>query len=169
MSIRFLQVSRETELKQLFSTLKVDPYGIKIMAPKASNFLIRLEDISCIAANILKQEALSCGADLALPREVLTGKAQKTSCILIASLSQLNRLKEKLLLQPFGLSRLARDIDFGLKNYLKSAKPARVMGIINLTPDSFSGDGLCGRGIDSISDYRRLAGGRRRGYYRSGR
>ena len=116
MSIRVLQISRAKELDRLFSGLKVDPYGIRIMAPKARNLLIRLENISCFAANILKQELLSCGGDAALPRGTLTGKTGKTSCILIATLSQIDRLREKLLLQPFGLNRLSQDLKMGITN-----------------------------------------------------
>ena len=164
MSIRVLQISRAKELDRLFSGLKVDPYGIRIMAPKARNLLIRLENISCFAANILKQELLSCGGDAALPRGTLTGKTGKTSCILIATLSQIDRLREKLLLQPFGLNRLSQDLKMGITNYLREdlvldlgrqkfslGKQPLVMGILNLTPDSFSGDGLYGQNAESIA------------------
>lgn len=136
--------------------IKVDNYGIKIMLPKAINYLIRINSLSCIAANILKQEMLSLGADAAVARDALTGRARRTDCLLIATLSQLNRLTEKLNKQPFGLDKLARDLSGRLADYQKdkfnlilgryklTLKEGRacIMGIVNLTPDSFSGDGL---------------------------
>ncbi len=166
MSIRVLQISSEKELNRLFAELKVDPYGIRIMAPKGESFLVQLDNIPCIAANILKQELLSCGGDLALPREALTGKLKKTGCVLIVTLAQFNRLKEKLILQQFGLNQLSRDIEEVLENYRRSGfrinlgrhklslgKRTLVMGIMNLTPDSFSGDGLYGKSIGTVVEY----------------
>ncbi len=153
--MRVLQVYSEEDLNRILRQLKVDPYGIQIMLPKAINYLIKLDSLSCIAANILKQEMLSLGADAAVPREVLTGKNKKTACLLIGNLSQLNRLNEKLKLQPFGLDKLAQDLSRIINNYsrkefifnlgrykLNFGKTARIMGIVNLTPDSFSADGL---------------------------
>ena len=166
MPIRILQIYSGNELSRLFKELKVDPYGIRIMVPKAESFLLQLENVPWIAANVLKQDALSCGADLVIPRGVLTGRIKKTRCILIANLAQFNRLKEKLAFQQFGLSRLAGDIERVLENYLwddllldlgrykfNLGKRTLVMGIMNLTPDSFSGDGLEGKPIAEVVDY----------------
>jgi dihydropteroate synthase len=154
MAIRVLNITGEKELFQLFTQMKVDPYGVKVMAPKAESFLIRINKISCIAANILKQELLSCGGDAALPRLALTGRTRKTDCVLILNRAQFGRLKEKLILQQFGLNRLAKEISQVLENYCQEnlSQPTQVMGILNLTPDSFSGDGLYGKDISEIAD-----------------
>jgi len=136
--------------------IKVDPYGIEIMLPKATACLVKINSVSNIAANILKQEMLSFGGDVAVARDALTGKAKKTDCLLMGNLAQLSRLTEKLNRQPFGLDRLAHDLSDRLTNYQKdefnlslgryklSLKQGRtyIMGIVNLTPDSFSADGL---------------------------
>ena len=145
----------------------VDPYGIKIMLPKTSAFLIHLNSISNISANIIKQEMLSLGADAALAKGALSGKLKKTDCLIIGRLDQLNTLTHKLKLQPFGLLKLAREIDQNIKNYslddftlkmgkysLKLKEKTHIMGIINVTPDSFSGDGLYN---SKSKDYRKLA------------
>ncbi|MCG2708047.1 MAG: dihydropteroate synthase, partial [Candidatus Omnitrophica bacterium] len=133
----------------------VDPYGIKIMLPKASTFLIRANAVNNIAANILKQEMLSLGADAAIARGALTGKTKKTDVLLIGELTQFVALANKLKIQPFGLQKLAGELDENIKNftkddfilslrkgYLNLSKKTQIMGIINLTPDSFSDDGL---------------------------
>jgi len=155
MSMRLLQVDNAKELDRILRRIKVDPYGIRIMLPKAINYLIKVDSVSCIAANILKQEMLSLGADAAVPRRVLTGGNKKTECLLIGNLSQLSRLCEKLKVQPFGLDKLAGELSRLLNNYsrrefsfnlgkykLNFGKTTSIMGILNLTPDSFSGDGL---------------------------
>lgn len=154
--MRILQPLNHKELKKLMQDIKVDPYGIEIMLPKAINHLVRINSISCIAANILKQEMLSLGGDVAVARDALTGKARKTDCLLMATLSQFNRLTEKLNRQPFGLDRLAQDLSLAIINYQKEEfnlelgryklalrqGKTYIMGIVNLTPDSFSGDGF---------------------------
>lgn len=166
--MRVLGVSKESQIKEIMRQIKADPYGIKIMLPKAVSYLVRINSLPCIAANILKQEALSLGADAALAREALTGRIKKSDCLLMATLAQLARLSEKLKKQPFGLDRLAGDLFATLDNYrrdrfrLKAARhrldlsPAKtcIMGVVNLTPDSFSADGLYGRcSIDEAVSY----------------
>jgi dihydropteroate synthase len=153
--MQILQINHPGEIKQTMLNIGVDPYGIKIMLPKAVTYLVRMNSISNIAANILKQEMLSLGGDVAVSRGALTGKAKKTDCLLMGNLSQLIRLKYKLNKQPFGLAKIADDLSGTLKNFkrdkftlslgkykLNLGSRAHVMGIVNLTPDSFSGDGL---------------------------
>lgn len=153
--MRIFRAYQPEEIKQVMQDIGVDPYGIKIMLPKASTYLLRFKSVSNITANILKQEMLSLGADAAISRSSLTGKAKKTDCLLIANLAQLSRLNQKLRKQPFGLDKLSSDLANCLANYqqekfvldfgrykLNLALRTYIMGIVNLTPDSFSGDGL---------------------------
>ncbi|MFA6384926.1 MAG: dihydropteroate synthase, partial [Candidatus Omnitrophota bacterium] len=155
MATRILSIQSKQDLAEIFKDLKVDPYGIGIMVPKGMAYCVRLDGLSCVAANILKQEMLSAGGDAALPRDVLTGRIKTADCVLIGSLAQLSRLVGKLRKQPFGLDKLANNISGALSNYAKQSlvlaarnyrfrlgKRTHIMGIMNLTPDSFSGDGL---------------------------
>ena len=153
--MRVLEASNQKDLKSIMQDIKVDPCGIKIMVPKGITRLVRMDSISNIAANILKQEMLSLGGDAAIARDALTGKTKKTDCLVMGSLAQLIRLNDKLNRQPFGLSNLAKDLSQALSNYQKNnfilnlgkhklnlSQRTLIMGIANLTPDSFSGDGL---------------------------
>ncbi|PIP19814.1 MAG: dihydropteroate synthase [Candidatus Omnitrophica bacterium CG08_land_8_20_14_0_20_41_16] len=153
--MRILSVSNRGALKKLMQDINVDPYGVKIMLPKAQSYLLKINSLSNISANILKQEMLSLGGDAALSADALTGRVKKTGCLVMGNLSQFTRLRYKLNKQPFGLSKLAQDLNLTLKNYQKASfqlKAGRyrlnlgnrsyIMGIVNVTPDSFSGDGL---------------------------
>jgi dihydropteroate synthase len=154
--IRIIQTSGQEDIKQIMQEIKVDPYGIRIMLPKGMTHLVHLNSVSNIAANILKQEMLSLGGDVAVARGALTGKAKRTNCLLMGNFSQFNRLNAKLNNQPFGLDKLSKDISLTLKNYQRDkfnidlgrhkielgGRKTYIMGIVNLTPDSFSGDGL---------------------------
>jgi len=154
-SARILSVSGEKDLKQVMRNIQVDPYGLKIMLPKAQGYLLKINALSNISANILKQEMLSLGGDAAVSRGALTGKTRKTDCLVMGSLAQLGKLSAKLHKQPFGLSGLAEELSLALKNYrrknlvlnlgrykLNLGARSHIMGVVNVTPDSFSGDGL---------------------------
>ena len=153
--MRIFSFNGGDEVENVMRDIGVDPYGIKIMLPKAVTFLIRLNALSNIAANILKQEMLSLGGDVAIARGALTGKTKKTGCLIIGQHYQLRSLIHKLKLQPFGLQKLADELDKNIKQYTKNSfvlsmkkgslnfnAKTYIMGAINLTPDSFSGDGL---------------------------
>jgi dihydropteroate synthase len=158
--IRVLQPSNQEEIKKIMQGVRVDPYGIEIMLPKTDHYLIRIGSISNMAANILKQEMLSLGGDVAIAREALTGRLKKTDCLIIGNLAQFSLLKQKLNRQPFGLNRLASDLNSTLENYntdrfmldlgrfkINLKGRTYIMGIVNLTSDSFSGDGLYRQGL----------------------
>ncbi|MFA4842469.1 MAG: dihydropteroate synthase, partial [Candidatus Omnitrophota bacterium] len=157
--MQILEISRLQDLRKVMQEIRVDPWGIKIMLPKAITHLLRINSLSNISANILKQEMLSLGGDAALNRDALTGRAKKTDCLLIGNLAQFNRLFEKLKLQPFGLGKLSVEISAALSNYnhdkfilrlgrykLNLGSRTHIMGIVNITADSFSGDGLYKQG-----------------------
>ncbi|MDD5116489.1 MAG: dihydropteroate synthase [Candidatus Omnitrophica bacterium] len=153
--MRILNSCYGIEAKSIMHDIGVDPYGIDIMLPKTSSYLIRTGKLPNAAANILKQEMLSLGGDAAVSRGSLTGRAKKSSCLIIGRENQLDSLIRKLRSQPFGLSRFADELQDNLANYKKRdftvslgkktldfKNKVYVMGVINLTPDSFSGDGL---------------------------
>ena len=49
----------------------------------------KIYDLTPAQANILKQTAISVGADCGTHREVITGKIEKSNCILGGSISQI--------------------------------------------------------------------------------
>lgn len=100
---------------------------------------IKIYSLTPVQANILKQTALSVGADCATHREVITSKAEKSDCILGGSISQLKKIAEKLTFQPFGLKFLSEKI----LSFVETKKygKTKIVGILNLTPDSFSDGG----------------------------
>ena len=71
---------------------------------------IKICDINCAQANIIKQTALTTGTDCAVHREVITGKVDISDCILSGSVSQLVKIAEKLKYQPFKHNILSEQI-----------------------------------------------------------
>jgi len=130
--------------------LGVDLRGIERMAPKALHFVVRLEGVSSKAANVLKQEMLALGGDAALSRGAADFSPGLADVLLLGTWKQLFSLTERLLDQPFGLNDLSREIEGALRNYqcppallrmrrysFDLGKGTLIVGILNVTPDSF--------------------------------
>ena len=128
-------LSNSIDIKKYLRDINVDSGGVEILSSKANINIIYIRDLHVGAANILKQDALSIGADLAVPRGTVIAKEPYVDCILIASDKHLKLLKTKELSQPFGL----RDVAHSLREILSIKKPANVevMGVINANNDSF--------------------------------
>jgi len=93
------------------------------------------------------------GADAAVARPVVTGCSEKTDLILFANQRQIEEITRRLHIQPFGL----KDIADGLSKVLNQFSCAHtvplpgcemnlkertyIMGVLNVTPDSFSDGG----------------------------
>lgn len=124
------------------SELEKIGFDISYRAKAADKFrykTFKIYDLTLPQANILKQTALSFGADCGVHRDVLVNKVEKTDAILGGSVSQIKKICEKLKLQPFSMKDLAFNIEAKLE---KNDKKTKIVGILNLTPDSFSNDGI---------------------------
>lgn len=101
---------------------------------------LKVFELTCAQANILKQTALSVGADCATNKNVIISNIEISDCVLGGSIAQLRKISQKLKSQPFGLKNLASQIEDCLKNQDKSR--TKIMGILNVTQNSFSDGGL---------------------------
>jgi len=168
MRITPLSVKNEQEARKIMSSLGVSPEGLRILSPKSIHLAFKIEGIKSWEANIIKQQLLSLGSDAALERKALI-KNIKTSVFIFGNLSQLKKLSEKLKDQPFALKEVSQSISAYLNNLdkgelifkargkvLKIKKPI-ICGIINVTEDSFSGDGLLNKAGNSKSKVKSLA------------
>ena len=123
-----------TDREAALKALGVEKGGISIMAKKMELLCFYIKALKTPAANILKQDALSIGAELAVPGGVILCEKPTYDCILIGTKKHIEILSRKELAQPFGLKALAGE----LKKFLSSKTyPTRIMGIINANDDSF--------------------------------
>jgi dihydropteroate synthase len=129
--------------------------GREIMWRKAAFLPVRLEGLPCVAANVLKQEMLARGGDCAVHRDCVTLEREETSALLLGTRAHYEELIDKLGEQGFGLPEVGRELEGLLAALDVERSPQRygpytlplgrrtlVMGILNVTPDSFSGDSL---------------------------
>jgi len=129
------KLSNDIEIKKYLFELGVDGGGVEILSSKAKHYIVHIKDLPVGGANILKQDALSIGADLAVPRGTVIATTKRVDCILIATKRQLEKLSKKELAQPFGLKELAYKLKTILQ--IKKEKSLDIMGVINANDDSF--------------------------------
>lgn len=132
--MKIYKLSTSTNVEALFKSLGVTKEGSSILTPKAHINLFYIKDLRSPAANILKQDALSIGADLAVPKETITCKEYVVDAVLIANDKQIEILSKKEKAQPFGLKEVA----LKLSEFSFTCKDkAKVMGVVNANDDSF--------------------------------
>jgi dihydropteroate synthase len=128
------QLGNITDKKAALRALGVESGGMSIMEKKMELLSFFIKDIKTPAANILKQDALSIGADLAVPGGVILCEKPTYDCILMGTRKHMEVLSKKELAQPFGLKRVAAE----LKTFLScKTYPTQIMGVINANDDSF--------------------------------
>jgi len=168
--IRWVTLDNLEETKRALTQIGSDPGGIAHMAGKAIGRGIKLEQVPLWVAHILKQEMLSVGGDAAVHRNVIINKIEATDVLLLGTVRQLGKLASKVLAQPFGLKKIGHD----LKQLLADLEPSKtrilkcrgmelklgertlVMGILNVTPDSFSDGGKFFDINDAITQAKRM-------------
>ncbi len=128
------KLSNQSDKKALLEKVGSTKEGISIMIEKMQTHFFYIKDLRTPAANILKQDALSIGADLAVEKDTILCKNETVNALLIANDKQLRILAKKELAQPFGLKVLAKT----LKEHLsKKVYEPKIMGVLNINEDSF--------------------------------
>jgi len=151
---RMLHIATQLDAEQELRRIGVDPVGIAMMSVKMQTRCINLSGLLCRQANILKQEMLALGGDAAVARGTVACSIDKTDVILIGTDKQLHTLCSKLAPQPFGLPALSAELKRVLLSATQRPRLWRtsqrelslerplIMGILNITPDSFSDGNL---------------------------
>ena len=152
---RVLEVTTLAEIAREIERTESDPEGVGIMTRKGRIYPVTLSGVPLKAAPLLKQELLSVGGDAAHARGIADHSVATTTTVVLATWGQYHRLLPKLRRQPFRLKELADEVDRALRSYVthgpRTVRGAhrtfslgdrpRVMGVVNVTPDSFSDGG----------------------------
>ncbi len=145
-----LPTESEADLIREMEEIGVDPAGIALMSPKGRSRAVRLSDLSPWQANLLKQEMLSLGGEAAVHRGAIDCSAVKTAALLMGTEKHFRLLIEKLESQPPTMRQIGAEVREGLAEYdrqlfslslgareLALGERTHVMGIVNVSPDSF--------------------------------
>ncbi len=145
----FVKKANNNIVKEL-NKIGFDTSYIVEASSKYEGHLYKIFNLKPHEANILKQLCLSLGFDCAVNRDTIMCKCETTDAIIFATNSQLKKLIKKLYIQPFRLKEIAKELNFQLnekvesiaiKNRIFDWSRPYIMGILNITPDSFSDGG----------------------------
>jgi dihydropteroate synthase len=152
--IRCLHIKNASEAIHQMKRVGIDPTGIKLMEGKSLHLNLMVEGIDPRAANLLKQEMLSLGGDVAVDGRGLDCSTRQIDALLMGTQKHFEKLILKLERYP-DLQSLGQSIKETIRNIskiqytlrcrkrtLKLGKRTLLMGVLNITPDSFSDGGL---------------------------
>jgi dihydropteroate synthase len=93
---RFISIDSFATAKKEIKNIGSDPNSIDIMAPKAIFKVIKLEQVVLQDAIIIKQDMLSLGGEVAIPREAFELKKNPSAILVMGTVTQLRELIGKL-------------------------------------------------------------------------
>lgn len=140
--------NKEEAIKEM-KKISVNKKAVEIMLHKFFHFNIKLKNVPPQDAIILKQEMLSVGGDAAISQKAMPPYSKNTDVILIGNEKKLRRVAVKLRKQYERLCNTGKEIEGILENLekkiemkignkiFKFGKRTYIMGILNVTPDSF--------------------------------
>lgn len=143
------------EFRALMRAVGPDAAGLELMLDKTGIYPLYLKEVKNPAANILKQQMLSLGGEAVLGRSAINMAQEESDVLLLGTVKHYKALTGKLQFQPWGLKGLGTRIGAFLEGLDKKeqvswrwpgleltvGKRTLVMGILNITPDSFSDGG----------------------------
>lgn len=156
-------INRIQNLKNELVSIGATAFAQISAKKKARIFVFKISELKLSAALILKQEAISAGGDFIAAKELILGESGLYDGILIATALQLEKIIAKCAIQPFGLKKVGAILKTHLDGEMrkvrefkidscksafdssksheskihKSSESPQIMGIINITPDSF--------------------------------
>ncbi|MCX7765851.1 MAG: dihydropteroate synthase [Candidatus Sumerlaeia bacterium] len=152
--IREIFITSEEQLLRELRRIKVHPLAEPILLKKGLYKYLLVKDVSPAIGNILKQQMLSVGGEAAVAQGCVDCSIAKTDALLIGTTAQLLMVKEKLKSQPFAVFKeLVNELEKMLsaenkylqwqcgKRIFTAGKQPLIMGVLNVTPDSFSDGG----------------------------
>lgn len=157
-------------LAQELTKIGVGAYAAQLMAAKGDFYALRAEHLSAPAANILKQECLSKGAECAVNPQTILGGPEYAAAIMLATARQYRLIAAGLRRQQFGLPQLAEEIERALSGIAQTSwqmplpggetlflgADTAIMGILNVTPDSFSDGGSYADTAQAVSHAKQM-------------
>lgn len=155
LSPRALLIASRKDAEREMLKIGVCKGGVDAMEGKARTLVVKVTDATVPAAHVLKQQMLSLGGDAAVAKDVITHAVDSTDVLIMGTPRQMRDLTRRLSWQPFGLPELGERIGELLDTLdgsgafvlragpytLNLSERVHIMGILNVTPDSFSDGG----------------------------
>ncbi len=142
-----IKINREL-LQEAMAGIGANPASLPIFSHKAEIIPFKLLDVRTPAANIIKQEMLAAGGDAVVPAGCIVNAEKYVPVLLLGTQKHYRLLLKKLAAMPyFGIEKISGELQAALQpaalqtvladGRILTYEKMRVMGILNITPDSF--------------------------------
>lgn len=147
-----LSAAKSRDLETITRHIGADPRSLRYFQPKRRVRHLFAPRLDYRAAAFVKQELLARGGDAVVARHVIDGRTERSDILMMGTDGQLAALLQKLRsMDCWGLESLRAALAEALQNdavaewtlplpggrTLTLNRTTRIMGILNLTPDSF--------------------------------
>lgn len=151
-----VEIKNGNEMRLTIEKIGADMRSFAYFEPKREILKIYIHDADFRAAAFIKQELLSRGGDAIVHRNVIDGRTNKSDVLIMGGRGILSALILKMhSMDCWGLRELRDSLRLFLENFgkndhscfidgLNHEKRTLIMGILNLTPDSFYPDSRAG-------------------------
>jgi len=166
--VRYLHVTSEEEALDALQGIEADACSIRTLLAKMLQTNIILEHVESEAANVIKQEMRNVGGDAAICQDAIG--CRTGDVILIGSSGQIRSFSEETCKRSPDLRRIAERITEAVNNLFLDSVPLKtsrreivlgkrtlIMGILNVTPDSFSDGNRFGSSQAAVEEGIRMA------------
>lgn len=165
MSLYNIKFLNQQELSEALRALGADARSLPFFENRREVRALYIPGVDTRGANVIKQEMLSRGGDAAVHARAVDFGVERSDCIVFGTKKQLLFLAEKLSTMPWwGFPEIVTDIKNALaaidKKISRVALPGgrsiafgertQIMGIINLTDDSFFTDSRMGGSVEKV-------------------
>jgi len=110
------------QARRFIKDIGCDPNSIDIMAPKAVFRTLVIENVHPVDAIIIKQDMLSIGGEVAIPKDVFEVKDKECRILVMGTLRQLEELVRKLYRHHSRIKSIARELEDFVKGEYEGAK-----------------------------------------------
>jgi dihydropteroate synthase len=110
-NLKIIDIKTLRDAKEEISKIGSDSESIEIMAPKAILKVIKLENVVLQDAIIIKQDMLSIGGEVAVPKNTFELHKKTGNILIIGTLKQLKELVLKLKRHYSRLKKIANNLD----------------------------------------------------------
>jgi dihydropteroate synthase len=106
----FISIDSLEAAKKEIKSIGSDPKSIEIMAPKMVSKVIKLHTVVLQDAIILKQDMLSLGGEVVIPRDAFELKERSADILVVGTVKQLQELVGKLQRHYPRIQKIASEI-----------------------------------------------------------
>ena len=106
-----LNIQSKKDAEQAIKNIQSDPESIPIMTPKMIHRVIQLNHVHLQDAIIIKQDMLSIGGEVAVPKNTFQLTGEPASILIIGTYQQLQLLVQKLKRHYPRIKSIANELD----------------------------------------------------------